>query len=412
MFFRRAKSLLSKVLFFIPDHRWILLSVSMGALGIATVWIVVPFIVNLVFATGTVMMLILELRQYLRVRGEIHFAIRSADDFSDVQEQLEDNARFDFLRLPNVGTFVVDNAMSAATDGGTVLATLAPERYKVAPEVVEFGGIFRRRAASGVDFYDGQVLGLKSNIGDGDSAVHQVTLVPATYSDHLATDIFAMHDVYAARQFRGEFGRKLFIDRKGTPRDFGSSWLLNAVGTSSIAVSTDGRVIAVNQSTKNQSSGGLLAPSSSGSLEPIDFCGRTEVQFKDVLAVGALRELKEETGISGRDVAGYSFLGFGRWLDKAAKPEAFTLVFLTIDSHTALRRVIPLTDRPFSLGKQALRINVDTPNWSPERSGLILEDDDARRRLSLPMLVGLAMMTSAVRDPKNILSARIREYLN
>jgi hypothetical protein len=79
------------------------------------------------------------------------------------------------------------------------------------------------------------------NLGsDPELSALEVRFVRGTYFDHLASDLFAARDVHLERRHRSELGRALVIDRRGAPRDFGDSWLLNATGTSLVAITTDG----------------------------------------------------------------------------------------------------------------------------------------------------------------------------
>jgi len=408
---RRIKSILFRVAFFFSDHRWIVLSVILGSVGVAAIWVDLPFGINIALAAITLVMLTAEVRRYVDSRNEVDFPPRSADRFTDVEEALEESPRFDFWRTPT-GCFIADTHASTAISNGAVTATLAHQPYEVPPELVEYGTLFQRRRSSGIDFYDGHVLGFKTDLGRGEFTADHVTLTPARYRDHLATDAFAMHDVIVGRHHRGEYGRRLFVDRRSRLRDHGSSWLLNAIGTSAIALTADGQILAVHQSTKNDSSGGLLAPGGSGSLEARDFGGAREAPLHEVFAAGALRELNEEAGIHAGDVADHAFLGYGRWVDRAGKPEGFTLVFLSVDSHTALRRVIPSIDRPFSLRAQALRIDLDAPGWTPEHAEMVVVDQGARTRLSLPLWAGISMLTRAARDSEHRLHGRIRAVVD
>lgn len=388
---RRVRAVGARSVFFLSDHRWILLSLAVVLVGGVSVWVALPFVVNLLLALLAVVMLVFEFRGYLRARGEIDFPGRPSDQFRDVQASYSTDSRYEFWRMPG-GSFVFDRDGSSAIRHGLVSAELMDDPYVLAPELSDFGRVFEKRRAARIDFYNGAVLGLSNDVDLGPTGGGKVRLTPATYRDHLSSDIFAMHDVVVAGRRRSEFGRRLFVDRRARLRSFESSWLLNSVGTSAIALTTDGKVVLVEQSTKNESSGGLLAPSGSGSLEPQDFGGSRVLGLAEVLAAGAMRELREEAGILETDILGYEFLGIGRWVQKAAKPEAFTLVHLGIDSDTATRREIPAEDRPFSVRKRSVRVAEPVGEPDVERVDELIEDDDVRSRLSLPLWVGVALM--------------------
>ncbi len=404
---RRVRSMCVRAAFFLLDHRWMLSSVVLGFSSIVGIWWPLPAYINGTLGAFSLFMLIRELRQHIKVRSEIVFPERPGDRFEDVESTLQDDPRFQFWRL-SAGNFVLDRSATAAIANDRVTAHLADEQYRLPPEIQELGQLFQRRRSGGLDFYDGHALGLNTNLGDKADVPSAVILTPARYSQHLASDIFAMHDVEVARVRRAEFGRRLFINRHGHLRDFGSSWLLNGIGTSVVAITSDGKLLTVEQSSKSLSSPGLVAPSGSGSLESKDFLTAQGQSFRSILISGALREFSEETGIQPNDVDSFEFLGFGRWLEKAGKPEAFTLAYLRIDSDEALRRQIPESDRPFSRIKETTRISLSAgaTDTNPET---VLAARHVRDRASLPLQVALKMLISAASDHDHHLYTSLRD---
>jgi hypothetical protein len=374
--------------------RWILLSTALVVTSLLGLFVHIPLWVNLALWALSAVLLRLEIRKHREVQRATHFPVRERETFSDVQKALAGNERYQVKSFP-VGTFLLDLATSQAVQEGRVLARPASTNYISPPEVKEFGENFRRRQVN-AGTYNGSVLGLRARLGSGsDLASKDWEMVPARYWDHLATDIFAMSDVDVAGHERLDLGRPLFIDRHGMPRDPADSWLLNAVGTSAMALTTDRRVVLVAQSAKNQSSKDLMAPSGSGSLELGDFQGESSLPFDMLARNGALRELCEETGLSKQDVQSTAFLGFGRWLDKAAKPEAFTLVILNVDSHEVLRRGIPAADRPFSLLVKSPKIDMSLDQLQHAQPQDVLGEEWSRK-LSLPTLMGLSLMSTSL----------------
>lgn len=395
---RRALSLIHRGGFFASDHRWIILSVVLGVMGLLPLIAEPPLWLNGTASLLAFALLLAEVRDYRRARSDIRFVPRPTDRFEDVEEQLQHNERYRFWRTPN-GCIVEDNEMSEAIAAGQMVISMDGASYTLPPELREMGILFQRRHSVGIDFYNGDVLGLNTDLAPIDGTIPaSVVLTPAKYIDHLATDIFAMHDVMVGRYFRREFGRRLFIDRRGNLRDFRSSWLLNSIGTSVLAFTTDGKLVVVEQSRRNLSSPGLLAPSGSGTLEPRDLANAPSTQFRDVLAQGALRELHEETGITFEEVGTYYHLGFCRWLEKGGKPEAFTLAQLTIDSHDARWRHPAPTDRPFSLRTEAISVDFSSSDGVCANVPQIILDEKYRNSLSVPLWAGLALAASVARD--------------
>ncbi len=393
------------------DHaRWIVLSLVLALVGIIGLVVTVPAWLNILLAVLSVALLVLEVRAHVTRLADIQFVLREGDDFEDVRASVAGSTRFEVIAA-GTGHVLLDHAATAAVVDGTARARLSETSF-VVPRVLRTAGIAfqRRRIARGAT-YNGSLVGLGTDLGLGDTlASAEWRFVPARYWDHLATDIFAMQDVLGSGHQLGSLGRELFVDRHGSVRDFGDSWLLNGVGSSVIALTTDARVVLVRQSRKNESSRGLLAPSGSGSLEPADFRGASDLAVAELAANGGTRELAEETGIPLGSVTGSEFLGFGRWLEKAAKPELFTLVTLGISSHDVQEHRIPGADRPYSLAVETLRLRPDVSAWNDADPATVLEDV-TRLTLSVPTSAGLALMARAAADPGRRAGGLVRDVL-
>lgn len=377
--------------------RWIILSLALAATGVIGLVVALPAAVNIVLAAISVVLLVLQIRDHAARLRETEFVDRSGDDYADVRAQLGDTDRFEMVTSPH-GHVVIDLAASRAIAAGAVTARMRDSAYLLPPELREAGVAFRRRRVAAGSTYNGRLVGLDTDLGRGPTLERlEWRLVRGRYWDHLASDILAMKDVLRRGRTVPELGRSLYVDRHGRLRDFGESWLLNGIGTSVIALTLDARLVVVSQSNRNESSRGLLAPSGSGSLEPADFRGESTLSVDLLAANGALREQMEEASIDPREVTATAFLGFGRWLEKSAKPELFTLALLSIDSHEVLRRRVPSPDRPYTLGVDVVRLDPTTEDWAPDDPGSMLEAADVHR-LSVPVLAGLHLLATAVRD--------------
>jgi hypothetical protein len=385
---------------FVLHSRWILLSLLLAVVGVLGLAAPLPTALNVALACVSVVLLLLEVRAHAERLRRMQFADRSGDTFADVQAQLESDGRFAFVGTPN-GHVVLDRAAADAVAGGQVIARLRETSYVLPHELREPGAAFRRRRVARGATYNGPLLGLDSDLGRGpDDLPTSWTLVAGRYWDHLASDILGMKDVLIGGRAVGAPGRALSITRDGRLRDFGESWLLNGIGTSVLALTTDARLVVVAQSNHNESSQGLLAPSGSGSLEPGDFRGSSTLPVDELARNGALRELAEEAGIVEAEVATTVFLGLGRWLEKSAKPEMFTLAALTIDSHEVRRRRVPRADRPYTLAIATVTLRREVGSWRPSDPTTIVEDERASR-FSVPLAIGLHLLAAAVRgrDP-------------
>lgn len=392
---RRISSAASRTWLWAHHWRWILLSLVLATAGLVSIWAPLPAFVNVALALVSFIFLASELARFRSDSAQLRF-IPWRDDFRDVEQALEENPRFELVRFPN-GTFLVDHAATDEIGADRVSALVDSAPFRVPTRLKEIGGEFRRRETSGrLDVWNGHVLGLDSNLGkDQELPAGDVVLRAGRYFDHLSTDLLAMNEVQAHGRYRDDLGRALVVDRHSLPRDFGDSWLLNALGTQVIALTTDQRAIVVHQTAKNESSKNQQAPSGSGSVEPVDApAGRS---LRDIAIAGALREMRQEAGITQDDVADTEFLGFGRWLDKGGKPELFCVARLSIDSHEAGQRVADPQDRPFSKFAEPRRLARPHTSWRAEALGEMF-DDQRPTTMSVPLQVCLWLMARAATD--------------
>jgi hypothetical protein len=391
---------------FAAHARWILLSLALAVAGLLDLVVPLPGAIGVTLALVSVVLLVLEVRAYAARQREMQFADRTGDAFADVRQQLSGRSRFRFVATPN-GHVVLDLAAASAVRAGRVTAQVPERAYVLPRELHEPGVAFRRRRVARGATYNGHLLGLDTDLGDGDAPVpERWTLVAGRYWDHLSSDILGMKDVLVGGRVAGTPGRALSVSRDGRLRDFGESWLLNGIGTSVLALTTDARLVVVAQSNRNESSQGLVAPSGSGSLEPADMRDADTLAVSELVRNGALRELAEESDIPETEVASTVFLGLGRWLEKSAKPEFFTLAVLRIDSHEVRRRRVPKADRPYTLSVDGVPLHRDVTAWCPEDPTTVV-DGEAAGRLSVPLAVGLHLLADAARDP----ASAVREAL-
>jgi hypothetical protein len=202
----------------------------------------------------------------------------------------------------------------------------------------------RSRAAS--QPFDGLNVRLCSDLDpDGGSAVLQ----PARYFDTMASNYLAGRQWWSTRLRRvvADVSRNI-MTTSGHLIPLSHSDLANQIGVSTIALTQDGWMLLVHQGPAARSSPGLVAPSGSGSLEPQDVKGRE--RLAEAVAAGMERELREELGLGSGPMRQIRIetevRGFGRWLEKGAKPEFFGVSRI----HARLRDLdlqIDLSERQF-----------------------------------------------------------------
>lgn len=392
---------------FVWQSRWILLSLGLAVIGVLGLRWDVPGALNLALALVSVALLLVEWRRHVAELRALAFVDRKGDTYADVAATYAGSGRFDLVTV-NHEHVVLDRAASAAVASGSVSATLSSFNY-ILPEELRAGIRFRTIATRRPGTYNDPVLGLDTNVGVEDSVVpDEWRFVPARYWNHLESDLLASKITERHGRPIDSLGRSLYVSSRNQLRDYGDSWLLNAVGTSILAVTTDRRLVVVYQSTLNHSSPGLLAPAS-GSLEAQDMRGAERLDVASLALHGALRELKEEAQIVDADLAETGFLGMGRWLEKAAKPEFWAIARLNVGSEEVRRRPVPHNERPYTKLVDSLRIR-PMEVWDVERPERMVEAKDSAL-LSIPLLVGLRLMAEEVAKPPSSVGALIRRAL-
>ena len=227
------------------------------------------------------------------------------------------------------------------------------ERYRLPPElaavknsVVAYARVTRPRDAP--QPFDGAAVRLCTDLDPSGGTVH---LQRTGYFDVLTSDYLAGYQ-WRGRDLRAvaDVSRSI-VDREGRLVSLADSDLVHEIGVSTLAMTSDGWMILVVQGGSARSSPGLLAPTGSGTMEPIDLHGR--FRLVDAVAAGMERELREENGLHTDVMRAIRIetevLGFGRWLEKGAKPEFFGFSRI----YAPIRRLdlrIDLSERPYVAG--------------------------------------------------------------
>ncbi|TCC53313.1 hypothetical protein E0H75_06280 [Kribbella capetownensis] len=252
------------------------------------------------------------------VREDLH-------DLNDVKQPIPDVAvdgDWELMRYPQ-GRMIVSPSVDRNLDRPFVVSSrtykLPPDLAAVKPAVIALARSKRSRAAS--QPFDGFNVRLCEDL---DAAGSEVRLQPARYFDTMASNYLAGQAWWSKRLHRvvADVTRNIMTD-SGKLIPLAHSGLANQIGISTIALTTDGSMLLVHQGPAARSSGGLVAPSGSGSLEPADLAGCSSLV--EAIAAGMERELREELGLGRAEMRGVvidtEVVGFGRWLEKGAKPE-------------------------------------------------------------------------------------------
>lgn len=304
--------------------------------------------------------------------------------------------RSGYSYLPNRGTALLSDDIDRAVRGRTFAVRLADEPYRLPPALRATAPHVLPVRARGRLLFNGPVVGMRSDplpgTGNAEIRLHRTRFFDFQCSNELC----AMR--ITNRETGEDFDprRRLLTDASGRVRPLAASDLADVVGISTLAITTDGRLLLVRQSDRNASSPLLLAPSGSGSLEPRDLVepgGGTRGTLHDAVRAGMERELCEETGLSPDSVAGTELTGFARWMERGAKPEFFGVTRLSVSSDEARNTAPRGAERLYSSDVTALEIDFDAVGGELRAGADILDaqslPDVVRDVGSLPLLLAI-----------------------
>ncbi|GAB4085541.1 hypothetical protein GCM10028784_21710 [Myceligenerans cantabricum] len=234
------------------------------------------------------------------------------------------------------GTIAIDPALDRRLPETPVRAEMAPDVFDLPERLAGISRYVMARSGQGQWPFNGQNVRLATNIDATWLDRERPAVVQASdFFSLLCSNELTKWDITSPD---GPFGfrEEFLFDEGGNFRPLESSHLNNSIGTSTLAVTTDDHLVVTLQSTRSQASSGRLAPSGSGALEPRDLTPGSTLQ--EFVGEGAERELSEETTIPRAAVAATAVIGYGRWLDRGAKPEFFSVSALTVSSRDFSRK--------------------------------------------------------------------------
>lgn len=206
-------------------------------------------------------------------------------------------------------------------DGDRIRVQKVEEHYVLPNDLQKYIPYVIGRTTGNPWPFNGRILRLRTD------PVHQVLeFQPVSYFDGLCSNDLMKFRVDGKRQGDYWSSRHMTQDN-GELCSLNESTIANIVGVSTLAISTDGKIIVVMQNRMSSSSSFLNAPSGSGSIdeEDMDNCET----LNDLVTCGAIRELREEVGIPEDLLTETKVIGYSRWLERGGKPEFFAVTYLT-----------------------------------------------------------------------------------
>lgn len=276
----------------------------------------------------------------------------------------------------------------------TTLRVNVPD-HDVPPELAEVQLAFLRYLLrQGKRIFNGTVVRLETDLGR--AAVEQggeltVDVRRTPFFAALGTNDLGAREVRSTRSRRPLVsGYELLADRGGRVRDLSQSWLANAIGISTLAITSDDQLLVVRQTPHNSESGDRLAPSGSGSVDAADLDGSADLR---ALVVGAMeRELREECCLP-RDVRVTTRLtGFARWLERGGKPEFYGVSRVAMTAREVELRRIDRRERAYVAYVETLGLAGDVAQALGQLGPRLAE----RGPVSIPLTASLNALRRAL----------------
>lgn len=223
---------------------------------------------------------------------------------------------------PVLGRAVVEDQVAAELDDPERTVRWRPDEFELCDElrgtaVQVIGERLRRREVA----YNGPVVRLMADLCE--PLPPSVPFQPVSFFDGECSNELTRWQIRdrGGRMPVQDFAARYVLDPDQRLQPLSTSLLANLVGVSTVAFTSDRKLIVLGQSMRSSASAGLLAPSGSGSLEPRDLPDGDEPRFRDFVIRGMERELCEECRFDSTVELETHLIGTARWVARGGKPE-------------------------------------------------------------------------------------------
>ncbi|MET8910522.1 hypothetical protein [Micromonospora sp. NPDC004551] len=192
-------------------------------------------------------------------------------------------------------------------------------------------------------------------------------------------------------------GSRLPYAEDGRLLTLSESRLANVIGVSTLAVTSDRKLVLGWQQPKAAvSGGGLAAPAGSGSVDLTDVHDRPPGEtFVEFLAAAMRRELMEESHLAPHQLGRTWVLGYFRWLNRGAKPEYVGLTMLDVSSDDLHGTDVRLVETPY-VQRLTVDCEVDLERLRHDPDSLDCLPEDVAAAASMPLYMGLRALGAAL----------------
>jgi hypothetical protein len=256
-----------------------------------------------------------------------------------------------YLAFEGRGTMLVHAEADRILQQDRLPFKLDETAYDLPAELREIAPLALRTMRSDGLIFNGRNLGLRDDLIPGVSSQSRpLRLIRTRFFEQICSGELCQYKI-EDRINRQEMEVRLreLVAPSGRLVTLAESRLANNIGISTLAFTSEGLLLIGHQSWRNTSSKRLLAPSGSGTLDQDDLKSvDQDASLQDLLAYGMEREMCEETGVNSTSIVETRVVGFGRWLERGAKPEFFGLTRLNIPAAVAAKAKISSEEKVFS----------------------------------------------------------------
>jgi 8-oxo-dGTP pyrophosphatase MutT (NUDIX family) len=297
-----------------------------------------------------------------------------------------------FIEIPNRGTVLLSDKINQVLQTQDIGIRMNERGYRLPRKLRAMAPQAFQLSGKNSVVFNGRLLSMAGDIKLG-STDSTVTLRATRYFDSLCSNELGSYRVIH-RDTNEEvsiYENEVCDPKTGRLRTFQDSRLSNHIGISTLAFTTDKKLVVCVQSRNNVPSKVLYAPSGSGTIPPKDYKQGDSLQGLLIRAME--RELFEETGIRADDVEQTEVIGFGRWLERGAKPEFYGVTRLSITSREFEERQVKLSERLYTSQIKTSDVDLDGIRKHLLSGTQLVNSshcaDDLRNSGSVPLLVGL-----------------------
>lgn len=188
--------------------------------------------------------------------------------------------------------------------------------------------IASKQMGAGRALYNEKKLCMGSDLSseDGTVRVHKGTYFDSVLSNDLCTSIFAQASTSRPTVFFDGTAlmpvsivpAKNGVERVARLASIGTTALNNHIGASTLALTSDRRILVWRQSQDSHVDAGKLVTSGNGSADWDDIRGNS---LNDSVIAAMDRELREENGLPKNSKIYTMITGYFRWVEKGGKPQ-------------------------------------------------------------------------------------------